>query len=247
MSRPFRAWRSVAASPRVYTLRQRYAREVGRPLACLLFLLPLLVLFQVAAHRLVRHDGALGVPQSLIHEGLAWFGLTGYWAPGLLLVVALLVWHRWRGDRWEVHGSTLALMAGESVVLAVPLLVLSLFFGVSAAAPTRDLAVRLVSELGAGIYEEFLFRLLLISGLIWLLVRVAGLPRVWALTAAVILAAIAFSWSHFQPLGKEAFDWRSFWFRLLAGVYLSVLFVGRGLGIATGSHVAYNVVLVLLT
>jgi membrane protease YdiL (CAAX protease family) len=133
----------------------------------------------------------------------------------------------------------------ESVMLAVPLLTLSALFGPPPMGGP-PLRVQLVQALGAGVYEELVFRLLLISGLAWVLAEVLHMWRKAAWWTAIGLAAVIFALCHFEPIGSDSFGWGPFWFRLAAGAYLSAVFVGRGLGIASGSHAAYNLLLVWL-
>ncbi len=244
------ALRSAADSHHFRLLRGRYVRETRRPLVWLAFLLPLVLLHEIAARALGggRAPGGQVLTHGLIRDVLSFIGLVGDWVPPVVLVVTLLIWHYQRRDRWRVHGWVLGVMVLESVLLAVPLLVVSSLF--SPAPPemaAAGLGVRLTSQLGAGIYEELVFRLLLISGLTWLLQRIAQLPRHWALGTAVLLASVLFSLCHFGPVGRQAFEWHAFWFRTAAGVYLAIVFVGRGLGVASGCHAAYNVVRLLTT
>ncbi len=216
---------------------RRYAREAQRPLHSLLFILPLVIVYEVFVSRAAE----TGQPHSLVAYGfvadlLAWIGLAGAWVPPVTLVATLILWHWRRGDRWRVRWWVLPAMVLEGAVLAVPLWVLSALF--SAPPPARPL-----DALGAGIYEEFVFRLLLVSLLTWLLVELARLSRDVALWVAVGLAAVVFAICHFSPLGAATWSWQSLVFTLVAGFYLAVIFVGRGLGVAVGAHVAYNLLL----
>jgi membrane protease YdiL (CAAX protease family) len=220
---------------------RRYLRESRRPLHCLVFLAPWVLVYEVAA-RLPDdgHGPARDLfAHSVIQDLLGWFGLVGFWLPPVVLVATLLAWHRTRRDRWRVRWWVFPGMLLESLLLAVPLLALSALF--EAAAQTR-----LIAALGAGIYEELVFRLLLISGLAWVLVETAQLGRRMALGVAVGLASLLFSLCHFEPVGPEPFAWRAFCFRLTAGVYLSLVFVRRGLGVSSGCHAGYNVLLAWL-
>lgn len=225
---------------------RRYLREARRPWHCLLFLLPWVVIYESGAWAVTRGGGAGRelLAHSMIQGVLSWFGFVGVWVPGVALVVALLVWHRRRRDRWRTRGWVLAGMVVESLVLAVPLLVISGLFAPPPGEATAGIGAKLVAALGAGVYEELLFRLLLISALIWFLVEVIRVPTPAGPAVAVVLAAIVFSLCHFAPVGCEPFDWATFWFKLVAGLYLSAIYLGRGLGVASGSHAAYNLVLV---
>ncbi len=215
---------------------------------CLLFLLPLAAAYELAALWVTRDCGPGRGPlaQSMIHGVLAWFGFAGFWVPAVVLVIALLVWHRLRRDCWRIQVWVLPAMVGESLLLTVPLLALSGLFPQEKEELAAGLFAELVRVLGAGLYEELVFRLLLISGLLWLSVEFVQLRGRAALSVAVGLAAVLFSLCHFHPIGSDLFAWGSFWYRLAAGVYLSVVFVGRGLGVSSGSHAAYNMLLVWL-
>jgi membrane protease YdiL (CAAX protease family) len=100
-------------------------------------------------------------------------------------------------------------------------------------------------SLGAGLYEELLFRVLLVSGLLAVGVRL-GWKRPAAVAVAVVGAALIFSAFHYVgPMG-DAFTVPSFTFRAIAGLLLSGLYVARGFGIAAWSHALYDVGLTLL-
>jgi membrane protease YdiL (CAAX protease family) len=112
--------------------------------------------------------------------------------------------------------------------------------------PVRlSLAGQLVLSLGAGIYEELLFRVLLVSGLLALGLRL-GWRRSRAVAAAVVVAALIFSAFHYiGPMGDD-FAVPSFTFRAIAGLVLSGLYVTRGFGIAAWTHALYDVGLTLV-
>src|SRR5262249_33308380 len=100
---------------------------------------------------------------------------------------------------------------------------------------------QVITYVGAGIYEELLFRLLLYSGLVVLLRWLQS-----SLLIAVVLAAVAssaiFSLAHHVGPYGEAFDNYVFLFRMLAGLYFALLYQLRGFGIAVGAHACYDVV-----
>jgi len=107
-----------------------------------------------------------------------------------------------------------------------------------------------VGYVGAGIYEELLFRLMLLSAALGLL-RLCGFPRRYAVVTGVIATSLLFSAAHYQfdltfagyhfaTAYGDAFRWPSFFFRFLAGVFFSLLFLFRGFGVAVGSHAMYD-------
>lgn len=110
-----------------------------------------------------------------------------------------------------------------------------------AGGPTR-LQQDLVGAMGAGIFEELLFRLALMSVLIWLWERarrVLDLPQALGGALAVVVSAIVFSWFH--HVWGEPFTMSAFLFRAMAGVLLGVLMIFRGYGVCVYTHVLYDV------
>ncbi|MEO6595886.1 MAG: CPBP family glutamic-type intramembrane protease [Planctomycetota bacterium] len=110
------------------------------------------------------------------------------------------------------------------------------------AAPTgASLASNLVGSLGAGIFEELVFRLGLMSALVWIGVRAI---RAWSLPLwivgafAVVASALTFSWFH--HLCGEPYDRTRFVFRAMAGVLLGLLMWARGYGVCVYTHTVYN-------
>lgn len=232
---------SVSLSPQARRRWQHYLRFSRRPLHSLIFLAPFVLWYELGAARPASGTTPGGelLAHGVIQDLLSWFGFVGAWLPPFVLVITLLVAHKLRRDRWRVRWSVFPAMVLECALLALPLLALSALFEAPPAARLRD-------ALGAGIYEELVFRMLLLGGLTWLALEILRIPRPSAVWVAVALGAILFALCHFAPLGSEAPAWKPFWFKTAAGVYLAVVFLGRGLGVAAGSHAAYNMLLVWL-
>jgi len=227
-----------------------YWRMAREPLHCLAFLLPLVATYEGGV-LLLRPGGWPAqrlVAQRLLQQLGAWIGADAVWAPGAALLLTLLAWHCLRGRPWRVRAWVPALMAVESLALTLPLFALGRLLVQTTATGTtgRELPARIVLGLGAGVYEELVFRFYLIGGLLLLLARVCRVPRRPALTAAVTLATLAFAGCHFTPVGSESPSWRLFAMLAAGGGYLSAVYVLRGLGICTGCHAAYNVLSVLM-
>ena len=227
----------------------------------LLFAVPLLLLYEAGAAWLSR-SGSSGLRNGadvLLRTLLASGGLSGTTALTVLLLtaaaVAIALERRRRPVRLE---SRIFLgMIAESVVLA---LVFGLVVGTAtrlvldAALPrlaadtgvlgTLSLAEGIVLSLGAGVYEELVFRVLLVGGLLALLLA-GGLRRRSARPAAAILAALAFSAFHYIGPYADAWEIGSFTFRFIAGLAFSALFLARGFGITAWTHALYDVFLLL--
>ena len=99
--------------------------------------------------------------------------------------------------------------------------------------------------IGAGIYEELVFRLILISLLVVIGVDLLGRRAAPTALAAIAISSLLFAAHHHRPIGVESFDFTRFAFRTIAGIYLAAVFWFRGYGPAAGCHAAHNVVLVV--
>jgi membrane protease YdiL (CAAX protease family) len=107
-----------------------------------------------------------------------------------------------------------------------------------------DLTASLVGALGAGIYEELLFRLLLLSLLAWLFTRTTnafGLPKWPGVVLAMLVSSLLFALLHHVGQNLSHVDRRVFLFRTMAGLLLALLFVFRGIGVCVYTHALYNV------
>lgn len=99
----------------------------------------------------------------------------------------------------------------------------------------------LVGSLGAGIFEELVFRLGLMSLLAWMWARATSafrLPRALGGLLAVLVSAVLFSLHHHL---REDFHRGVFLFRTMAGVLLGFLFWFRGFGVCVYTHAMYDV------
>jgi membrane protease YdiL (CAAX protease family) len=101
-------------------------------------------------------------------------------------------------------------------------------------------AGQVVTYIGAGIYEEVLFRLGLFS-LVCFLLRAVLVPGPAAVALAAAATALTFAAAHhLGPTGEPMVAAR-FLFRALAGLYFTALYVFRGFGIAVGAHAGYDI------
>lgn len=109
--------------------------------------------------------------------------------------------------------------------------------------PGLRLSADLVASLGAGLFEELVFRLALVSLLSLLLTRVCEVSRLprWSPAAiAVVVSAFAFSFFHHVGPGAPPIQRDVFVFRVAAGLLLGFLFVVRGFGVAVYTHALYD-------
>ena len=100
-------------------------------------------------------------------------------------------------------------------------------------------------SLGAGIYEELLFRVLLVGALAWLGHKVLGWRPLVAGVAATVPGALIFSAFHYIGPFGDNWDVYSFVFRSIAGLFFSGLYLLRGFGVTAWTHALYDVFLLI--
>ncbi len=233
-----------------------YLASTRAPRYSLVFALPLLLLYEALAFGL-SNDAYAGVRNGadiILKSAFVWLGgRHGLVAFGLLLlgVGAALVVRDVRRHGGVRPRLFLAMLA-ESVAWAMAFgsvtswLTSVLLQGVPLAMGQQDrlpLATQLMISLGAGIYEELLFRVLLVSGLVWL-GRKAGLGAVPAGIVATVAGALVFSAFHYVGAYGDELQLGSFTFRAIAGVLFSAMYLTRGFGITAWTHALYDVFLV---
>jgi len=235
-----------------------YWRDTRAPRYSLLYALPLLLFYEGLAF-LLSGDAISGVRNGadvLLKSAFLWLGgRDGLVAFGVVLVgvAAVLVWRDLRRNG-PVRGRYFLGMAVESVVYAV-------LFGLVAGTLTSlilrgvplslgpmarlPLPTQLMISLGAGLYEELLFRVLLVG----LLSRLARVGFGWGPAAsgifAVAVGALVFSAFHYIGPYGDQLELGSFTFRAVAGVLFSALYLLRGFGITAWTHALYDVFLAL--
>lgn len=173
---------------------------------------------------------------------------------GLVLGIAILVvgagifWYE-RHRSIPIRGSYFLGILAESALYAVVVAVLvsgfvgALFAMQSTAAPS-GLWTELALSIGAGVYEELVFRVVLVGGLYWLLRQMLARPA-WAYPLAALVGAAIFSGVHYVGPFGDTFTLMSFTFRFLFGLALNGLFLWRGFGVAAWTHALYDVMLVV--
>ncbi|PSQ82086.1 MAG: CPBP family intramembrane metalloprotease [Bacteroidetes bacterium QS_8_68_15] len=181
----------------------------------------------------------------------------GLGAVVLVVVVAAAgaaVFYLERNRRIPLRPRYFGLLVGESALYAfvvavlVSSMVAVLFAGVAPVPAVQSarpggLLAQLALSIGAGVYEELLFRVLLVGGLAFAFRRVLTRKR-WAYLAAALVGALLFSAAHYTGLYGDALAAPSFVFRFLFGLALNGLFLVRGFAVAAWTHALYDVMIV---
>jgi len=212
---------------------------------------PLFVLYEtmiVAVNAGARAPVRVGA-DVWIKDLLATTGVRG----GLILVViagaaAAFAYVRDRHRSIPLRSRYFAGIIVESLLYAVVVaLLVSNVVGLLFAAippPTGALWTQLALSIGAGLYEELLFRVVLVGGLALAFRAFADEPA-GAYSLAALVGAALFSLVHYVGPFGDPFTLSSFTFRFLFGLVLNVLFLWRGFGVAAWTHALYDVLVVL--
>jgi len=235
--------------------------RVGEPIHVLLFVAPLVLLYEVGLALLLPHHPELiaNLAHDTILRFVAVFGpRAGLSMPGILLLVILVVWQALSGRSWKPDPRVLGWMVVESFLWAIPLLVVGHLLaraflvaggvagGIEDAIGSLDIWSKLVISLGAGLYEELLFRMVLILGIHTILVDVGRASHRVGTIVAVVVSAVAFAAYHPLTGADGTLSWSRLIFFLIAGLHFGAIFVWRGFGLAVGTHVAYDVLVATL-
>ncbi len=246
--------------PTPAAFRGDYWQQSRRPLASLAFVAPLLVIYET---------GVLWLgPQSMRNGADVWlrqlldlFGFSQYFLLPAATVAMLAGWHYVTRDPWRVSPSTLYTKLAECAMLALALVVIArvqanllslvtrqpppAVLHASLGGALESIFRRFVGFMGAGIYEELLFRLMLLPAVAWLL-RWCGCAPLWSLAGGAFITSLMFAGAHHLGALGEPFQWYAFLFRAIAGLFFAALFIYRGFGIAAGTHAAYDMLVGLI-
>ncbi len=249
---------------------QTYWDRSKQPLEILALVAPLVVVYEIGLVWALRAER--GTITNRAHEGLLrlfdalGIDLMVMALPATAVLVVLVTWQFLARRPWSLHLPTLGLMVVESAAAALPLAVFAQVIarsdaawtamgamvwtsapaGVAVAGPeTLGVLGKVSLAIGAGIYEELIFRMALISLLHTLFVDAMRIGERWGIGLAIAISAVLFAIYH--PLGAAdgSIDWSRATFFVGAGAYFGVLYVMRGFGIAVGAHAAYDLLAVV--
>lgn len=180
-----------------------------------------------------------------------------YLSIGVAVVgVAIVVLDMRKGVR--VQGSFIGLMLAESLgwgiltFLFLPNFVAHLLpdtvlanqalaapLGNSAGGPTGSWFQNVVLSFGAGFYEEFFFRYLMVKAILLIGLMLSPDAQKWPLRlTAALVSALVFSLAHHFA---EPFTWYAFGYRTIFGILMSLLVLLRGFGVTAWAHAWYDV------
>ena len=231
--------------------RATYFAQSREPLTALVAVLPLFVAYQIG----ILLTGGVRNGVDFVSTALfAVFGdnMSGYLGFNAAVLVAFLVAVAVLRKNGELHPRLFPMMLLESTIYALLVGVVinvimnatglsALSVPIAAAEAKPGLIYKLVMSVGAGLYEELVFRLILLGGLFAILNRMLGVQRILAAVVAVVVSSLIFSGIHHVGSMGEAFTMGAFTFRFFAGVVFAIIFQTRGFAIAAWTHALYDI------
>lgn len=103
---------------------------------------------------------------------------------------------------------------------------------------------KLYLAIGAGIFEEFIFRFIFIGLLLTIFFKLFKITKSSIFIPILLLSSLIFSGFHYVGIFGDSFEWKSFFLRFTAGGYLGLIFYFRGFAICAISHIFYDFIII---
>ena len=225
-----------------------YFKDTKSPFYGFIFTIPLFLIYELGI--IINSNESIILMRNgadvLLRQILSFFGLNGIYWLGLVFFVAYLItffFHKSKMKQNEINIIYLFIMIIESLCWANLIYLFMSNIHILLMNPTGSIILQKVTlAIGAGIYEEFLFRVILIL----LLSQIIKFIFKWSLNfsrlVAMIISAGIFSSFHFLGEYGDYFSFNIFMIRFFAGIFLGMVYFSRGFGIVAWSHSIYDLI-----
>ena len=222
----------------------RESRSLGLSMVAVL---PLVILYQVGIVQ--ARSPTRNLAEVWITQPLYSLGVPAATVVNVLVIIGCL-YGLWKLERTgPVYLGFMGIMVLESVLYA---LFIYRFMALAAHIVQTEIQTILLAvggmttnslllSIGAGVYEELFFRLLLVGGGMLALRKLFHWHKFWSAAVALVMSSLLFAAAHHLSPQGEQFDSYAFTFLSLCGFFLGIIFITRGLGVGIWSHAAYNV------
>ncbi len=213
-----------------------------------LFILPLLVLYEIGI--ILYGSEVKNTADVIVKSPLEIFGKNATLVFNSLVIIFSFCSIFYIEKKHRLHCGIFFPMLLESIIYALFLgyVIVFLVYGFLpldiSNFHAENFAKGVIISLGAGVYEEIFFRLLLLSTLCFVFVKVFKINALIGSFLGILICACIFSSMHYAGIVGDSFSIHSFMFRFIAGIILSAIFIFRGLGIAVYTHATYDVLTV---
>ena len=138
----------------------------------------------------------------------------------------------------------LPFMIFESIIWSVLIYLLMTNTHIFLMNPKGNMIIQSVTlAVGAGIYEEFLFRFVLIFTFTKLIIFIFGMEYNYSRIISMVISAGIFSSFHFIGDFGDFFSFDTFMIRFFAGILLGIIYFTRGFGITAWAHSIYDLII----
>jgi hypothetical protein len=226
-----------------------YLEETRRPIYSAVLVLPFVLVYQIGVWAF--HSQTINGGDALIRRLMQLLSVNTAFASTVVLLVCFIVWQVRTKASWKVEPERLGVLLIESVLFAEILFRLNGWLSMQLPRQTAPMSVPAGAEqgglmsfvlyCGAGVYEELVFRVLLLGLLTLVCTKLLQMEKVQAAVWSVVVGALLFSLFHYIGPEGDRFQINSFLQRMLAGLYFAALYVTRSFGIAAASHALYDV------
>ena len=221
------------------------------PYYSFIFVLPFFAIYEVMVLFLSRDEMVTlrNVADVLMRQFLSMFGEWGLYVLSISFIIVFLAVFLIQKKDWNitaVKSDYLLGMLAEGTAWGFLLYLGMRYVPVLLMFPSgKDLVRQVILAIGAGLYEEFVFRVIAITVVSQVLRLIFLWEKRWRTSISVILSAALFSAFHFFGSYGEMFDFIVFLYRFFAGVFLGTLYALRGFGITAYAHMVYDFVVIL--
>ena len=183
---------------------------------------------------------------ALMRQLLATLGISGlFWIGGLFFIAFIVIYfiQRYSWEEYEIKSRYFLYMVFESILWSYLLFLLMSNMHLILMAPSGYKVLQNVTlAIGAGLYEEILFRVILIVLFNYILSLVFQWEYYFKNIVSIVLASVFFSLFHFLGELGDFYSFNIFMVRFFAGIYLGILYFFRGFGIAAWTHSLYDLI-----
>ena len=165
----------------------------------------------------------------------------------LLIIFLVIVYYNWNVvKKGRLKISVLLFMLLESFIWCT---IFIFIMGLSENIILSILERNIIPEqfylsIGAGIWEELLFRVGGTGIIIYFMKYTLGYNQLYSGFIAIFCSAILFSLFHYIGQLGDIFTFRSFCLRTFAGIMLGALYIIRGFGITVYTHIFYDMAII---
>ena len=217
----------------------------------LLFIFPMLFLYEMLCW--IQFSGKAAEIRNgadvFLRQFIMGFGKHSESIYGLLLIIVffgIIFFNRNVLNKGHIKFTFLLYMLAESLLWSLGFLIL---MSISEKIILSILERNIIPEqfylaIGAGIWEELLFRVCAIGLCLSLLRKIIKYSGIFSALIAILFAAVLFSLFHYIGPFGDIFTYKSFYIRTWAGIFLGSLYLFRGLGITVYTHIFYDMAII---